>query len=351
MDKHGCTIIIDTNQFHGDFMLSETRWKNLLQYLKKTNASLQMPTIIWEEIARNYRKNLESHLSQAKATFEKINHHLNFNAELFGYNGWANRLKLDGLCLTPLELTYRYMSFLKSSLHLELKDFLDWDKKWMPDIVSRAIEHTKPFAEDSDKGFKDTLIWMTIMSLADRPGFKQSPIVFISANNRDFGDRTCPGKIHPTLYKEANLRGLTVHYFDHLDTFFEKWAAEALNVNFDKIRSDLPEPLIKANLKEYVRPYIPRNESPEQNTFITGMSFKVVSEADRGRTIKMSISGYITNSLAPTKYLDFSSEATLEEEGVGKKLTVESFDVLDPSGYLYNSLPDVLIAYKSDFCS
>jgi len=72
MDKHSCTIVIDTNQFRGDFMLSETRWENLLQYLKKTNASLQMPTIIWEEIAQNFRKNLQSLLREATSTCEKI---------------------------------------------------------------------------------------------------------------------------------------------------------------------------------------------------------------------------------------------------------------------------------------
>ena len=247
MDRHSCTIIIDTNQFHGDFMLSETRWTTLLQYLKKTNASLQMPTIIWEEIARNYRKNLENHLSQAKASFDKINHHLRFNSDRFSYNGFANQLNFPSVLLAPIEMTDRYMSFLKTSLYLEHKDFLDWDEKWMADIVARAIEHSKPFAEETDKGLKDALIWKTIMSLAEKPGFNEAPIVFISANTRDFSSRASPGKLHTSLDGEATRRGLDVHYFENLDIFYEKWAAEALEVDFNNIRFSIPEQLIKAS--------------------------------------------------------------------------------------------------------
>lgn len=309
-------------------MLSEVRWKNLLQYLEKTDASLQMPTLIWEEIARNYRINLESHLSKAKASFEKINHHLRFNALHFEYHGWGQDLKYDALQLTPSQITERYMSFLKTSLRLESKDFLSWDEKWMTEIVFRAIEHTKPFSIDSDKGFKDTLIWKTIMSLAKKPGFSQSPIVFISANNHDFGDRAHPGKMHPALEKEAITLGLTIHYFENLDNFFENWAAEALNIDFYKIQKSIPEHLVKVGLQEYVSPYMPRNESAEKNTFITGMNFKVTHETPNERMIRMSLSGYITNTLVPTKYLEFNAEAILEEGPLDKKFKVEAFTVL-----------------------
>lgn len=319
-------------------MLSEVRWKNFLQYLENTDASLQMPTLIWDEIARNYRKNLESQLSQTKAGFEKINHHLRFNASHFNYHGWGSSLKLDTLSLTPLEITERYMSFLKDSLHLKSKDFIGWDEKWMPEIVSRSIEHTKPFSADSDKGFKDTLIWKTIMSLAKKPGFSQAPLVFISANNRDFGDPAHPGKLHPTLDKEAIGVGLIAHYFESLDNFFEKWAAEALNIDFYKIRKSIPEHLIKTSLQEHISPYMPKNELVEQNTFITGMSFKVMSETPSARIIRMSLSGYITNTLIPTKYLEFNAEAGLEEELVEKRLTVESFEILYPAKMLQNFL-------------
>jgi ribosomal protein S17E len=297
-----------------------------------------MPILIWEEIARNYRNNIENQFKQAERTLEKINHHIDFLAPSFNYYGYAEKLKLTDLKFTPKEITDRYLSFLKATLKLQPKDFLYWDNKWMPEIISRSIEHTKPFAEDSDKGFKDTLIWKTILSLANKPGFKEAPIVFISANNRDFGDRGRPGEIHPTLAKEAKKLDLTLCYFDNLDMFFEKWAGEVLNANFDKIRRGISDQLIKESLRFFVRPYMPRNESVVQNTFITGVSFKVTSETKSGKTIRVSISGYITNTIIPLKYLEFNAEAIFEDGFDEKTLVVESFSILDQD----NSLQTIL---------
>lgn len=350
MDKHSCTIVIDTNQFRGDFMLSETRWENLLQYLKKTNASLQMPTIIWEEIAQNFRKNLQSLLREATSTCEKINHLIEFNSAHFNYQGSQHSLNISDLQHTPEDITSRYMAFLKASLGLELKDFLDWDEKWMSDIVARAVDHIKPFSEEGDKGLKDTLIWKTILSLATKHGFKDAPIVFISANSRDFGVRGSPGKLHASLQQEAIRSGLNVHYFENLDTFFGQWAAEALSIDFAKIRTSIPEGLIKTELQPYVRRYMPKDESAVKNTFISGMSFKVISEVAQGRKTSLSISGYITNSLVPTKYLDFSAELLFEEGEKMETIKVISFDTLDPDGFLHSSLAEVIKAYKDDLC-
>lgn len=346
MDRHSCTIIIDTNQFRGDFMLSETRWERLLQYLAITNASLQMPTIIWEEIARNYRRHLETLFNDQKSTIEKINHHLDFNVPHFNYIGYYNKLTFSEPQLTPAEITDRYMAFLKASLGLETKDFIDWDAKWMSEVVARAINHVKPFSEDSDKGLKDTLIWKTILSLSSKHGFKDDPIVFISANTRDFCTRNTPRRIHPNLEKEACDLGLDIHYFENLDLFFENWASEVLSIDFRKIRASISDQLIKAGLKQYVRRYLPLTESPEANTFISAMSFKVISEVNHNRQIALSISGYISNSLIPTKYLDFSAEAIFKDVDKKQSIEVTSFDILDPNGPLYTALADITTAYK-----
>lgn len=214
MNRHNCTIIIDTNQFCGDYMLSGMRWKQLTEYLTTTDACLQMPSIVWEEIKRNYTKHVKGLFLNANSAIERLNHHTQFRAPHFNYSGMHFEIDNRSGAFSIEDLVERYLSFIKTKLQLKSKDYLLWDKNWFDDIVDRAICHAKPFGDESDKGFKDTLLWKTILSLEKRPGFKNDPIVLISSNSKDFGNPSKKGEIHPALAIEASNLGLDLHYFD-----------------------------------------------------------------------------------------------------------------------------------------
>ena len=176
MDRHNCTIVIDTNQFCGDYMLSGLRWKHLIEYLNNTDASLQMPSIVWEELRRNYEKHVVRLLEDSRSALDKLNRHVGFKAPHFNFYGARFELSGRPEKLSVGDLVEPYLSYVKARLHLHSKDFLPWDNAWFDDMVRRAIDHMKPFGDDSDKGFKDTLLWKTLLSLQKRPGFTDGPV-------------------------------------------------------------------------------------------------------------------------------------------------------------------------------
>ena len=120
------------------------------------------------------------------------------------------------------------LAHVKNKLGLGKGAFLQIETKWYDDIYKRALVHTKPFSDESDKGFKDSLLWKSMISLAKKPGYADAPVVFISSNTKDFCASKGANELHPDLSREAESVGLNVVFFDGLDSFFKGWSAEAL---------------------------------------------------------------------------------------------------------------------------
>ncbi len=326
-------------------MLSGMRWKRLIEYIGKTDATIQMPTVVWEEIKRNYTKVVNGLFANASSAIEKLNHHLNFRAPHFSY--WGARLELSGQpkALSVADVVERYLSFVKETLQLKGKDFVRWDRSWFEEIIDRAINRVKPFGDESDKGFKDTLLWKTILSLANRPGFKDGPVILISSNSKDFGDPQEKGKIHPALQREARDLGLNLHYFDSLDAFLEKWAYDAMAVNASLMKQVFSDAMLKTALGKFVRPLLRKNEAIECNIFFSGINYKFESEVPGRVAVRASVSGYVTNTLTPHEYLDFSAEAIYKEDRETEKVSIENFVVPARREYPNPVWPE------EDFCS
>ena len=333
MSKHECTIVIDTNQFCSDMMLSGLRWKRLIEYVDKTGACMQMPRIVWQEIYRNYAKTVSSHYANAVLAIEKLNHHIGFSSPALNF--WGERYQISdvrGACTdlageATANLAKAYLAHIKNTLKLKAKDFIETDSSWFDEVIERAVNHVKPFSDESDKGFKDTLLWKSVLSLKQRPGFKDHPIILISSNSRDFGSPSEKGKLHQSLAKEAESAGLDLHYFDNLDAFLQNWAADIIATDLESIRKIVSESMIKAELEVPLTRWMRRNEAVRPNLFFTGTNFKIESAAQGKKVIRASVSGYLTNTNTPYPYLDFNAEMVYHEEMAGRQLTVEALSI------------------------
>ena len=346
MSKHECTIIVDTNQFCSDLMLSGLRWKRLIEYINKTDACLQMPRIVWQEIYRNYIKTVGSYYGGAISTIDKLNHHIGFSSPAIGFFGGRYEMRDARYACGDLSgdfmknLARAYLAYIKNTLQLKAKDFIETDAGWFNDLVERAINHIKPFSDESDKGFKDTLLWKSILSLGERAGFKDHPVILISSNTRDFGNQSEKGKLHPSLEREAKIYGLDLYYFDNLDAFLQNWAAEIINTDFYGIRKVVSEAIIVAALRMPLGRWMLRNESLEHNIFFTGTNFKIESPAIGEKVIRVSVSGYLTNTNTSCEYMDFNAEVLYREDGKGHQCTVESL-VIPIEGSLARNWPEL----------
>lgn len=84
-------------------------------------------------------------------------------------------------------------------------------------LVSRCLAQKKPFSnKDKDRGYRDALIWDTIVDLVKAN--PDSHIVFISSNTNDFSQGT--NELHPDLLEAITLEEQRrVRYFDSMNSF------------------------------------------------------------------------------------------------------------------------------------
>ena len=92
-------------------------------------------------------------------------------------------------------------------------------------VLDRLHDGRKPFAgtTDREKGYRDYLIWETILALGDSDGERDErgrlPVAFLTANSKDFaGD---DGTLHPELREEAEARGVSVTLHASIDEFID----------------------------------------------------------------------------------------------------------------------------------
>ncbi|WP_080002467.1 PIN domain-containing protein [Burkholderia ubonensis] len=322
---HDCTIILDTNLFATGFSTSDIRWKNLILYLERTDACIQMPQVVWNEIAYHFKKFAQVQHSKIASEIETLNRRLDFNVPARNFNGHEHKSTFKHSKRSVDELTEDYLANIKQSLKLKAKDFVPPERDWFDLVVNRAIEHKPPFAQEGDKGLKDTLIWLTILSLAKKKGFKVHPVILVTKNSKDFLDASGE-QLRPELREEADRAGLHIKVFSGLDAFFEKWSSHALSVDFGRIEREIDLKRLTSELTERLlcAKKSLRKNSNLLKVKINGMSFQVRSSSGKNREIDMSVSGFATDDSIGS-YVEFSAEASQHANG---NLAVSDFRLL-----------------------
>jgi hypothetical protein len=89
------------------------------------------------------------------------------------------------------------------------------------DIACRALSQRKPFTE-SGKGYKDTLIWETILrKIADPKG----KTIFITKNHKDFASEKDNKQLHPHLLDDLKAKQLpidSVYLYTDMKSFVDE---------------------------------------------------------------------------------------------------------------------------------
>lgn len=91
-------------------------------------------------------------------------------------------------------------------------------------LLERALERRKPFDSAGRVGYRDALIWETIVALA---AGASGEIAFISANHRDFAESGKGSGLARSLASELNDAGARVELFDDLASFLDRYVQPA----------------------------------------------------------------------------------------------------------------------------
>jgi hypothetical protein len=184
-------IILDTNIIFDDWLLNGTQMEILAKLIKKDVHQLWVPQLVIDESSRHFERKCE----ESRKSIEKMNKILHV-------------LELKPPNFPEPE---KARSDYKKKLLKRLKDL---DAKILPlphvklqMILDRDLDERKPF-ESSGKGFRDTLIWETILNVCEE---HNEDVVLIS-NDRGYNDlsneKNNNQRLHEHLLADLEARGI-----------------------------------------------------------------------------------------------------------------------------------------------
>lgn len=189
-------IVIDTNIFFDNFRLKKSL-DLLFRDIENVNFSLRIPEIVIQETLNKYKEQRQSNSDRLlwSINWLKAQTSLQFNVEIN-----------DASLKTDFE---EYASFFRNKIN-EFGEVVQLPNVTHQGLIDRALQRKKPFKfkkDDEVGGFRDVLIWETILDLTNRDDFEQ--IAFITNNKTDFAD----GKnLHPHLLDDLIDRGIERDY-------------------------------------------------------------------------------------------------------------------------------------------
>lgn len=179
-------IFIDTNVLHikqseeVDFSNHCTRaaFNFIVDYIEKNNLQkmvfIAIPNIVLEEFSKQRNENYKNVLASLKnkiSLFTNMDEcdvsEINLPSEDFNYKDYIKeKVKTSKEFIKIIDLS------------------LDKSKEILEDIISKALENKKPFKPNNDRGFKDALIWHSIVRFSDLNEYDF--IYFLTENVSDF---------------------------------------------------------------------------------------------------------------------------------------------------------------------
>lgn len=204
--------------------MTDTTFSVFLEGARRVGHALCMPQIVLDELSNKYREELSGKI-------RKVN---SLDKDISRLAKTKLRKELEESGVADLAATYaQALRRIVKSGGGELIPYPDVAHK---EMAQRAMRRIRPF-EENDKGYRDTLVWLSVLDLARARG----PVQFIS-KDRVFCDGDA---LHPDLRSELTNLGLpqdTVTLHRSLASFVDrqiKPVLEKLDSVADELRSGL----------------------------------------------------------------------------------------------------------------
>lgn len=162
-------VFLDSNQFISDFCLEGAPMRYLFHFLNNAGHTLLLSRVVIEEVENAHREKVQTALAEAKKLSDQM-------AQL-GF--------LAGARLAQTEVPGPFN--LRAALAEHVEDIVIVEYSGVPHekVVARALARKKPFDDEGDTGYRDCLIWFSLLEHVASDD-KPDDVVFISSNRKDF---------------------------------------------------------------------------------------------------------------------------------------------------------------------
>lgn len=216
-------------------------------------------------------------------------------------------------------------------------------------IVARALARKKPFKPDGREGYRDYLVWRTVLEIVKG---NAGPIHFVSENPKDFADENDKRKLHPDLLeemKQLQIDSTRLTYWSSLKDFIDEVVKPELQRAEDeeKLKQSLLEntqlsDAISAYLDEHLKGFDVRR----YDIFVPGEETLIDTFEDQGDTEITDISKLDQDKLLITMcckyYCVVESKLLKMDAALLPKEYLENSTIVEEDDKTFNVYTEVL---------
>ncbi|MCH8911769.1 MAG: DUF4935 domain-containing protein [Chloroflexi bacterium] len=159
-------FVIDTSVIEGDFRLRSRALERVAALAKAVNVSVFLPEVAVGELVRHFKESLPASIKKADQAISDLNR--------YAYDGSEQEIRAPA---DSHSLDYRRW-LIDRAAGLGIQELLI-SKGKDSEVLDRALARRRPFSV-KDLGYKDTLIWLSILDLFARQTTK---VVFMSSDS------------------------------------------------------------------------------------------------------------------------------------------------------------------------
>lgn len=184
-------IIIDTNVIHLDFKLNKARIVTLCNTSTILGHEIFIPEVVIDEIVKQYDEKAEEYINSFNKALKKL-----------------SDLSTSPITQTPIDAK-GFISNYRNELNNRIKQLgigiIPYPNTRIKIMVARELGKKKPF-KDSTKGYRDALIWDSVMEHTQKYS-SNCGIIFLTANSKDFADKD-KKDLHTDLIADCISNGI-----------------------------------------------------------------------------------------------------------------------------------------------
>lgn len=186
MDRY----VLDANALFEDFRFERNPGRLLLREARHRRIRLLVPQVVVDETVNLYREAVQEHMRLARRALRRL-------------QGMQALEAADaGLAVDLDAAAAAYASELMAIFESAGAEVRPYPSISHEAVVARALARRRPFDGNGHNGYRDVLLWETLLEAADRA----SPIVLVSGDKSAIGSK--PGELDPTLVEELESAGL-----------------------------------------------------------------------------------------------------------------------------------------------
>lgn len=167
-------LVVDSNALFDNWLLTGDRWAHVVDFAHRGLLHLRVPEVVFEETIRHYKKSTDE---IARTLIKSDSCPL---GDLLG----IDVPDAAEIRRRAVEVSDHYPTTLREKLRRANAEILQIPSIEHHTVLARDLEERQPF-DKKGKGYRDTLIWHTILSLCQNLD-AADVIAFVTNNTNDF---------------------------------------------------------------------------------------------------------------------------------------------------------------------